>query len=63
MKKKADFIYDVRVSNRHIREGVISKKEYEKYLSELPDVEDKSEPLVIEDEDGKSAGEPESAEE
>jgi len=63
MKKKQEFIYDVRVTNRHIREGVITKKEYDKYLSELPDVEDKSEPLIIEDEDGKTDGEPESEEE
>lgn len=63
MKKKEEFIYDVRVTNRHIREGVITKKEYDKYLSELPDVEDKSEPLIIEDEDGKAGAEPESEEE
>lgn len=63
MKKKEEFIYDVRVTNRHIREGVITKKDYEKYLSELPDVEDKSEPLIIEDEDGKTGEEPESVEE
>lgn len=50
MKKKEEFLYDVRVANRHIREGVITKKDYDKYLSSLPDVEDKSEPLVIEDE-------------
>lgn len=63
MKKKEEFMYDVRVTNRHIREGVITKKDYEKYLSELPDVENKSEPLIIDDEDGKSAGEPEVSEE
>lgn len=63
MKKKEEFMYDVRVTNRHIREGVITKKDYEKYLSELPDVENKSEPLIIDDEDGKSAGEPEISEE
>jgi hypothetical protein len=63
MKKKQEFIYDVRVTNRHIREGVITKKEYDKYLSDLPDVGDKSEPLIIEDEDGKAGGEPESEEE
>ena len=63
MKKKEEFIYDVRVANRHLREGVISKKDYEKYLSELPDVEDKSEPLIIEDEEGMSGDEPESGEE
>ncbi|HVY55356.1 MAG TPA: hypothetical protein VHC46_06330 [Thermodesulfobacteriota bacterium] len=63
MKKKEEFIYDVRVANRHIREGVISKNDYEKYLSELPDVEDKSEPLIIEDEGGISGGEPASGEE
>jgi hypothetical protein len=51
MKNKEDFLYDVRVAHRHIKEGVITKKEYDKHLSGLPDVEDKSEPLIIEDED------------
>ena len=63
MKKKEEFMYDVRVTNRHIREGVITKKDYEKYLSELPDVEDKSEPLIIEDEEAQSVAGSESTEE
>ena len=63
MKKKEEFIYDVRVTNRHIREGVITKKDFDKYLSELPDVEDKSEPLIIEDEEAQSVAGSESTEE
>ena len=51
MKKKDDFLYDVRVSQRHIKEGIITQKDYDKHLSGLLDVEDKSEPLIIEDED------------
>ena len=57
MKKKEEFIYDVRVTNRHIREGVITKKDYEKHLSDLPDVEEKSEPLIIDDEDERTGKE------
>lgn len=53
MKKREDFLYDVRVTDRHIKEGVITKKDYDKHLSGLPDVEDKSEPLIIEDENEK----------
>ncbi len=53
MKKREDFLYDVRVTDRHIKEGVITKKDYDKHLSSLPDVEDKSEPLIIEDENEK----------
>jgi hypothetical protein len=53
MKNKEDFLYDVRVAHRHIKEGVVTKKDYDKYMSSLPDVEDKSEPLIIEDEDEK----------
>jgi len=63
MKKTEEFKYDVRVTNRHIREGVITKKDYEKYLNELPDVEENSEPLIIEDEDGKAGAEPGNGEE
>lgn len=51
MKKKDEFLYDVRIAQRHLREGVITKKEYDKYLNSLPDMEANSEPLVIEDEE------------
>jgi hypothetical protein len=50
MKNKEDFLYDVRIVNRTIRDGAVSKKEYDKYIESLPDVEDKSEPLIIDDE-------------
>ena len=63
MKKKEDFLYDVRIANRHIKEGLITKKEYDKHLSGLPDVEDKSEPLIIEDEDEKGLADLEHEEE
>lgn len=51
MKSKDDFLYDVRIINRNIRDGVVSKKDYDKYLDNLPDVEDNSEPLIIEDDE------------
>ncbi len=58
MKNKEDFLYDVRIVNRNIRDGAVSKKEYDKYIESLPDVEDKSEPLIIDDEpEALSAGE------
>lgn len=50
MKNREDFLYDVRIINRNIRDGVVSKKDYDKYLDSLPDVEANSEPLIIEDE-------------
>ncbi len=49
-KKKEELDYDVRIVDRSIREGLVSKKEYDKYLQRLPDVEEKGEPLVFEDE-------------
>ncbi len=33
--------FDVRTIERNIREGLISKEEYEQYLQGLPDVSDK----------------------
>ncbi len=51
MKNKDDFLYDVRIINRNIRDGEVSKKDYDKYLDNLPDVEDNSEPLIIEDDE------------
>ncbi|MEM7008491.1 MAG: hypothetical protein AAF462_05080 [Thermodesulfobacteriota bacterium] len=49
MSKKEDFVYDVRVAERHIKDGAISKKDYEQHLKNLPDVEEKGEALVIEE--------------
>lgn len=54
MKKKDDFIYDVRVSERHIKEGIIAQKDYDKYLNNLPDMVGNSEPLIIEDDNEQS---------
>lgn len=51
MTKKEEFLYDVRIAERNIKDGSLSKKEYEKHLKGLPDVEDKGEPLVIEEDE------------
>lgn len=51
MSKKEEFLYDVRISEMHIKDGVLSKKEYEKHLDSLPDVEEKGEVLVIEEDE------------
>lgn len=50
MKKSDDFLFDVRIAYRHLRDGVVSKKEHDKYIKSLPDMESNSEPLIIEDE-------------
>lgn len=47
--KKDEKFYDVRVYERHIKEGNITEKDHEKYLKSLPDVSDKSEFLIVED--------------
>lgn len=62
MKKKDEFLYDVRIAQRHLREGVITKKDYDKHLDSLPDMESNSEPLIIEDEDEVLEAEAEQAE-
>ncbi len=49
MSTKDDFLYDVRITERHIQDGVLTKEDYEKHLKGLPDVEEKGEPLVIEE--------------
>ncbi|MEQ9617544.1 MAG: hypothetical protein RIG61_00025 [Deltaproteobacteria bacterium] len=63
MKKTEEFLYDVRIAQRHLREGAITKKEYDKYIAGLPDVEANSEPLIIEDENEGPAQELEESEE
>ena len=48
---KDDKLYDVRVVNRYIKEGMITQKNYESFMKKLPDVEEKSEILKIEEEE------------
>jgi len=55
MKDKNELLYDVRVIERYIREGVIMKEEYEDYIKKLPDVSDKGCPLIIDEESLKGS--------
>jgi len=47
---KDEKLYDVRVADRYIKEGMLTKKNYEGYIKKLPDVSDKSEILNIDEE-------------
>ena len=49
MTKKDELLYDVRIAERSIREGTLTKKEYDKHLKDLPDVVEKGEILIIEE--------------
>ncbi len=51
MSKKEDFLYDERIVERHIKDGTLSKKDYDKHLKSLPDVEEKGEVLIIEEDE------------
>ncbi len=57
MTKKEEILYDVRIAERNIRDGEISKKEYENHLKNLPDVEEKGEPLIIEEDEVEAEAE------
>ncbi len=48
MHKKDDFIFDIRLVERYIREGAITREDYEKYLKELDDVSEETVPIKIE---------------
>ena len=48
---KDEKLFDVRVSDRYIKEGLLNKKDYQSFIKKLPDVEEKSEILVIEEEE------------
>lgn len=63
MSKKDEFLYDARIVERNILEGKLSKKDYEKHLASLPDVEEKGEPLVIEEDEVSSEEELDQVEE
>jgi hypothetical protein len=43
--------WDVRTLQRRLREGQITKKDYEKHLKSIPDVADKQAPIELDDED------------
>lgn len=51
MSKKEEFLYDVRITDKHIQDGALTREEYDKHLDSLPDVEEKGEPLVIEEDE------------
>jgi len=63
MSKKDEFLYDVRIAERNIKEGKLSKKDYEKHMASLPDVEEKGEPLIIEEDEVSSEEELDQVEE
>lgn len=46
---KDDFMYDVRVISRNLKEGLISKKDLKSHLKDLPNAEEKSEVLQVEE--------------
>ena len=48
---KSDKLYDVSVSDRYIKEGLLTQKNYESYIKKLPDVEEKSQVLKIDEDE------------
>ena len=42
-------LFDVRLIERHTRQGLITRQDYEKYLSELPDRETEADPIDLEE--------------
>ena len=48
---KDEKLFDVRVSDRYIKEGLLNKKDYQSFIKKLPDVEEKSEVLIIEEDE------------
>jgi hypothetical protein len=38
-------LLDIRVAERNMEKGLLNRKKYAKYLKDLPDVTDKSEPI------------------
>jgi hypothetical protein len=44
--KEGDRLYDVRLLERNIKRGLLTRKDYDKHLKSLPDVKDKAAKLV-----------------
>ena len=59
---KDDKLYDVRVAGRYIKEGMLTQKNYESYIKKLPDVTEKSEILIIDEEETEETAETENKE-
>lgn len=55
-------LMDRRTVERNIEKGLLTRKDYDKYLDKLKDVEDNAEPVVLEEEE-EAEGEEEAAEE
>ncbi len=53
MATKPDSYFDVRTVERNIARGKLTKKEYEAYLKNLPDVEDKGVPMLWDEEEAE----------
>lgn len=49
MLGKTDFLYDKRLVERFIKRGEVTRADYQAHLQALPDVTQKSEPLVSAD--------------
>ncbi len=60
--------FDIRTRERNLRTGVVSSKDLERYLKELPDVAENAEPVSLtqpifeEETDGATEAAPEGAE-
>ena len=46
---KDEKLYDVRVYGRYIKDGWLTKKEYDSFIKGLPNSEEKSEVLIVEE--------------
>ncbi len=57
MPQKFDIKHDVRVLERNLKEGVLSKKEYEEFISKLEDISENAVPVetMLNSESEKSA--------
>jgi len=56
-----DKLVDLRIVDRNIRKGKISRKEYDTFVSALPDVEDNATELILDDDLEEEAEEEASA--
>lgn len=50
-RAKMSLKWDVRMLEKNLQNGLLTKEEYEKHLKELPDLSSNTEPLDIERED------------
>jgi len=63
MSEKPEHLFDSRTVERNLKNGRITRREYESFMGHLPDTASKSEPLFVDEPEAEEAAEQEEQQE